>query len=116
MEKNKTYHRKKIVVTFFICVLLLIGLMTRMAYLMLFCAEHYTEMAEELHQRERRIKAKRGRIIDSTGTVLADNKKVCTVSVIHNQIREPEKVIAVLCRELGISEETVRKRVERFLL
>lgn len=113
MEKNKTYHRKKIVVTFFVCVLLLAGLMARVAYLMIFCAEHYTEMAEELHQRERRIKAKRGRIIDSTGTVLADNKKVCTVSVIHNQIREPEKVIAVLCRELGISEETVRKRVEK---
>ena len=70
-------------------------------------------MAEDLHQRERSIKAKRGRIIDSTGTVLADNRTVCTISVIHNQITDPELVIEVLCKELGVSEETVRKRVEK---
>lgn len=78
------------------------------------CSEHYTALATDLHERERDIKAARGRIIDSTGTVLADNKTVCTISVIHSQIKEPDKVIEMLCRELGLSEEYVRKRVEKY--
>ena len=81
---------------------------------MLACSEHYTVLAEELHERERDIKAARGRIIDSTGTVLADNKTVCTISVIHSQIKDPQQVIEMLCRELDLSESYVRKRVEKY--
>lgn len=113
MEKNRTFHRKKIVVTFFVCLLLFVLLSGRVAYLMIFRAEHYSQMAVDLHQRERKIKAKRGRIIDSTGTVLADNRTVCTISVIHNQIKDPERVVAILSKELKLDEETVRKRVEK---
>lgn len=112
-DKTKTYHRKKIVVVFFLAVLMLAGLMGRLVYLMIFRSDYYQEKADALHERERSIKAARGKIIDSTGTVLATNRTVCTVSVIHNQIQEPEKVIAVLSEELGLSEETVRKRVEK---
>lgn len=113
MEKSKTYHRKKIVVTFLICLILFAGLAVRVVYLMVFESEHYSQMAQDLHQRERKIKARRGRILDSTGAVLADNHTVCTISVIHNQIRDPEKVIAVLSSELEMDEEKVRKRVEK---
>ena len=113
MERSKTFHRKKIVIIFLACVLLFAGLCVRVTYLMVFESEHYSRLAQELHQRERKIKAKRGRIIDSTGKVLADNRTVCTISVIHSQIREPEKVTAMLQKELGLSEETVRKRVEK---
>lgn len=112
-DKTKTYHRRKIVVVFFLCVLMLTGLMGRLVYLMIFRSDYYQEKADALHERERSIKAARGKIIDSTGTVLATNRTVCTVSVIHNQIEEPEKVIAILSEELGLSEDTVRKRVEK---
>ena len=112
-DKTKTYHRRKIVVVFFLCVFMLAGLMGRLVYLMIFRSDYYQEKADELHERERSIKAARGKIIDRTGTVLATNRTVCTVSVIHSQIKEPEKVIEVLAKELGISEETVRKRVEK---
>lgn len=113
MEKSKTFHRKKIVTIFFACLIMFVGLAGRVAYLMIFQSEHYSQMAQDLHQRERKIKARRGRIIDCTGAVLADNRTVCTISVIHSQIRDPEQVIAVLCDELGMSEETVRRRVEK---
>lgn len=113
MEKSKTFHRKKIVTIFFACLIMFCGLLGRVAYLMIFQSEHYAQMAQDLHQRERKIKARRGRIIDCTGAVLADNRTVCTISVIHNQIRDPERVIAVLCDELGLPEETVRRRVEK---
>lgn len=112
-DKTKTYHRRKIVVVFFLCVLMLAGLMGRLVYLMIFRSDYYQEKADALHERERSIKAARGKIIDSTGTVLATNRTVCTVSVIHSQIEDPETVISVLCKELGLSEETVRKRVEK---
>ena len=112
-DKTKTYHRRKIVVVFFLCVFMLAGLMGRLVYLMIFRSDYYQEKADELHERERSIKAARGKIIDRTGTVLATNRTVCTVSVIHSQIKESEKVIEVLAKELGISEETVRKRVEK---
>lgn len=113
MERSKTFHRKKIVIIFLASVFLFAGLCARVTYLMIFESEHYSGMAEELHQRERKIKAKRGRIIDCTGKVLADNRTVCTVSVIHSQIKEPEKVIAMLQKELELPGEKVRKRVEK---
>lgn len=112
-DKTKTYHRKKIVVVFFLCVLMLAGLMGRLIWLMVFRSDYYQEKADALHERERSIKAARGKIIDSTGTVLATNRTVCTVSVIHSQIKEPQKVIDVLSKELDISKETVQKRVEK---
>lgn len=85
----------------------------RLVYLMVFESEYYQKLAQDLHERERSIKAARGRIIDRTGKVLADNRTVCTISVIHSQIKDPEAVIRMLCKELGLAEETVRKRVEK---
>ena len=111
---HKTYHRNKTVVVFFMCLAIFIGLIGRLSYLMVFRSEYYTQKAKELHERERSIKAARGRIIDANGKVLADNKTVCTISVIHNQITDQERVIDVLCRELELSEEYVRKRVEKY--
>ena len=87
--------------------------MGRLVWLMGFRSDHYYEKAEELHERERDIKAARGRILDANGKVLADNKTVCTVSVIHSQVKDPEKVIRLLSAELGISEENIRKKVEK---
>lgn len=112
--KNKTYIRKKIVVTFFLCAAAFLLLIGRLVYLMVGRSEHYTEAAKNLHERERSIKAARGRIIDSTGAVLADNRTVCTISVIHNQITDPETVVKVLAKELGLTEEYVSKRVEKY--
>ena len=112
--QHKTYHRSKTVVALFLCIAAFLGLMGRLAYLMIFQSEYYTMKARELHERERSIKAARGRIIDANGKILADNKTVCTISVIHNQITDPEEVIAVLCKELGLSEDYVRKRVEKY--
>ncbi len=112
-QRNKTYNRKKIVTIFAMVSIVLILLGVRLAYLMIFCSEYYGQRAEELHERERDIKAARGKIIDATGTVLAANRTVCTISVIHSQLKEPEEVIRVLCQELQLSEETVRKRVEK---
>ena len=112
-KRNMTTQKKKI---FFLCIasiLLMVLLMVRLGYLMIFCSAHYMEMAQMLHERERDIKAARGRIIDATGTVLADNKTVCTISVIHSQIKEPERVVEILSQELELSEEYVRKRVEK---
>ena len=113
-QQNRFFHRKKIMTIFFICALVLIGLFMRLLYLMGWRADYYEEAATRLHERERSIKAARGRILDRNGVVLADNKTVCTVSVIHNQITEPEKVIAMLVKELGISETEARKRVEKY--
>ncbi len=113
MERNKTYNRKKICIFcffVFICACLLTG---RLIYIMLFQHEYYTEKAIDLQQRERQIKAARGEILDRNGVVLATNEAVCTISVIHNQITDAEKVIQVLCEELELSEEYVRKRVEK---
>ena len=99
---------------FFLCTAVFCGLLGRLLYLMVWRADYYGEAATRLHERERSIKAARGRILDRNGVVLADNKTVCTVSVIHNQIEEPEQVIAMLVKELGISEELARKRVEKY--
>ena len=114
MEWNKTYHRRKICIIFFSVVLMSMVLCGRLVYLMLFEGKYYETQAKDLQQRERKIKAARGKILDRNGVVLADNKSVCTISVIHNQIKEPEAVIAMLVKELGIPEEKVRKRVEKY--
>ena len=111
--QNKTFNRRKIMIIFVAVLLLMVFLMGRLVYLMIFCSEYYGVRAENLHERERDIKAARGNIYDRNGVVLAENKTVCTISVIHSQIEDPEKVIAVLTKELGMSEETVRKRVEK---
>lgn len=113
MKKNMTYHKKKVWVVFLLCILMLLGLVGRLVWLMGFRSDHYYEKAEDLHERERDIKAARGRILDANGKVLADNKTVCTVSVIHSQVKEPEKVIRLLSSELGISEGEIRKKVEK---
>lgn len=114
MIKNKTYNRKKIVTVFFLCFAVFAALMGRLLYLMVFNSDYYMEKAKQLHERERSIKAARGRIIDANGTVIADNKTVCTISVIHSQIKEPDKIVEVLSRELELSEDYVRKRVEKY--
>lgn len=113
MQRNKTYNRKKILIVFLAVSLVLLVLGGRLTYLMIFCSEYYGQKAEDLHERERDIKAARGKIIDATGTVLATNRTVCTVSVIHSQLKEKEQVIDVLSRELGLDTDTVRKRVEK---
>ena len=113
MKKNYTFHKRKIWIVFLLCICMTVGLIIRLVYLMGFRSDYYYEKAEDLHERERDIKAARGEILDAKGKVLAANKTVCTISVIHSQIREPEKVIALLTEKLGISEETVRKRVEK---
>ena len=111
--KNKTYIRRKELIVFVCAGLMLIGLVGRLAYLMIFEAEYYQEKAESLHERERQIKAARGEIIDANGVVLATNKTVCTISVIHSQLTDVEEVIRVLTQELGMDEATVRKKVEK---
>ena len=113
MYRNKTFNRKKVMIVFVAVFFIMMFLIGRLVYLMIFCSEYYGNKAENLHERERDIKAARGKLLDANGTVLATNKSVCTISVIHNQIEEPEKVIEMLVRELGISEETARKRVEK---
>lgn len=113
MKKSLTFHRKKIWVVFLICTVLLFGLMVRLVYLMGYQGEYYSEKAQDLHERERKIKAARGKILDAKGKILADNRTVCTISVIHSQLENPEKVIRVLSEKLGMDEATVRKRVEK---
>ena len=113
MKKNMTFHKKKVWVVLLGCMLLMVGLMGRLVYLMCFRSDYYYEKAKELHERERDIKAARGEILDAKGRVLASNRTVCTISVIHSQIKEPEKVIALLSEKLEMDETEVRKRVEK---
>ncbi len=113
IQKTKSFHRKKTVVVFLFCFLAMLGLAGRLVSLMVVDSEYYAKLAQDLHERERPIKAARGRIIDRTGKVLADNRTVCTISVIHSQIKDPDQVTEVLSRELGLSAEEVRKRVEK---
>ena len=112
MKKAMTFHRKKIWLVFLICAVMMLGMIGRLVYLMGFRSDYYYQKAQDLHERERDIKAARGQILDAQGRVLADNKTVCTISVIHSQIKEPEKVIQILSKELDMDTETVRKRVE----
>jgi len=112
--QNKIIHRKKMLFLFFACVIILLLLFGRLVYLMVWHSEYYAEKATQLHERERSIKAARGKIVDCNGVVLADNRSVCTISVIHNQIEDADLVVQVLAAELGLSEESVRKRVEKY--
>lgn len=111
--KNKTFHKKKILVVFLAAFILILYLIGRLIYLMVFDAEYYQQKAEDLHERERDIKAARGEIIDRNGTVLATNRTVCTISVIHSQIENPEKVIEKLSEFLEMDADQVRKKVEK---
>lgn len=113
MHRNKTAYRKKIMVFMIVVVAIVLFLIGRLVYLMIFCSEYYGRKAEDLHERERDIKAARGEIIDRNGVVLAENKTVCTISVIHSQVKEPELVILMLAKELEMDEAEVRKRVEK---
>lgn len=114
MNKSYVYQRKKLFIFIIGIIIFVMVLIGRLAYLMLYMSEHYNDEAVKLHERERQIKAARGKIYDANGTVIASNSTVCTVSVIYSQITEPERVIEVLSSELGISQETVRKKVEKF--
>ena len=111
--RNKTYNKKKMLVVFLSALLMIFFLIARLVYLMIFDDAYYQQKAKTLHEREREIKAARGEIIDRNGKVLATNKAVCTISVIHSQITDPERVIQVLADELGIEKEMIRKRVEK---
>ena len=113
MNENRTCHRGKTAVLFFLLSLMIIGLGGRLFYLMIFRSQYYSAKAEDLHFRERSIKAARGRILDRNGQVLADNRTVCTVSVIYNQVKDREQTIQMLSRELGLEEGEVRKKVEK---
>ena len=108
-----THHRRRIAVLFGLLCLGMVGLTGRLVFLMMYRADHYSEMAQDLHQRERAIKAARGRILDANGTVIAANRTVCTISVIHNQVTDSDTVIHSLCENLGMEEAGVRKKVEK---
>lgn len=111
--KNKTYNKKKILVVFLCAVVIIAGLICRLAYLMVYDAEYYQELAQDLHEREREIKAARGEIVDRNGVVLATNETVCTISVIHSQVEDAELVAEVLAEELGLDLDEVREKVEK---
>lgn len=114
MAEFLTHHRKKLFIVFLISAILMVGLCAQLGFLMIARSDHYSKMADELHERERTIKAARGEIVDRNGTVIAANRTVCTVSVIHNQVTEPEKVIRELVRILELPETEVRKKVEKW--
>lgn len=111
--RSKTYNKKKILIVFLCAVFIILFLMGRLVYLMVFDAEYYQEKAEALHERERKIKAARGEIIDASGNILATNRTVCTISVIHSQVTDPEEVITALSQALDMEEGSVREKVEK---
>lgn len=111
--KNKTYNKKKMLVVFLCAVIIILGLIGRLIYLMIFDAEYYQELAQDLHEREREIKAARGEIVDRNGVVLATNETVCTISVVHSQIEDAELVAEVLAEELELDLDEVREKVEK---
>ncbi len=113
MARNKTFNRRNILIVVMVVLFAAIGLTTRLGYLMIAKSAEYARKAQELHERERAIKAERGTIYDRNGIAIATNKPVCTISVIHSQITDPERVIQVLSDELGIGEDKIRKRVEK---
>lgn len=114
MSRIPVALQKKIRLGFALCVLAVVVLLSRMGYLMIFRSSYYSTLAEELHEREREIKAARGRIFDSEGRILADNCTVCTVSVIHNQLEDPETVIQILSEELFMDPEKIRRLTEKY--
>ena len=111
--RSRIYNKKKLVIYFFAIFIIFILLGIRIGYVMIFRSRHYAGLAQELHERERQIKAARGKLVDRNGVVIASNETVCTVSVIYNQIKEPEKVIQVLSDTLGMSQDDIRKKVEK---
>lgn len=111
--KNKTYNKKKMLVVFLCAVIIITGLIGRLVYLMIFDAEYYQKLAQDLHEREREIKAARGEIVDRNGVVLATNETVCTISVVHSQIEDADLVTEVLAEELELDMGEVRKKVEK---
>ncbi len=113
MSRNRTYNKRNLLIVVTIIIIATLGLTIRLGYLMLFKSQVYAVRAEELHERERDIKAERGKIIDTNGVLIATNKPVCTISVIHAQITDPQRVIQVLSQELGLSQEAVKKRVDK---
>lgn len=113
MIKNKTYNRRNLLIVVIVILTVIASLLLRLGYLMIFYSEEYGQKAKEIHERERPIKAQRGKIYDATGVEIAGNKPVCTISVIHSQITDKELVIKELSSLLGLSEEKVRKRVEK---
>lgn len=113
MARNRTYNRRNVFIILFVVLLVATTLVIRLSYLMICKSEDYANRAQALHERERAIKAERGKIYDRSGQVIATNKPVCTISVIHSQIKDPEEVIRALCDKLNLSEATVRKRVEK---
>ena len=110
----KIFHRRSIVLTFCVVAMVSLGLGGRLGYLMIFRSAYYMDQADELHQRERSIKAARGQIYDATGTLIAANRTVCTISVIHNQITDADMVVDILSEKLDISKEKVRAAVEKY--
>lgn len=110
---NRTYNKRKLLIVFLCAVLCTVGLVARLVYLMIFEADYYQKKAEALHEREREIKAARGEILDRTGNVLATNKTVCTISVIHSQITDEELVSQVLAKELEMDLESVKEKVNK---
>ena len=113
MQRNKTNNRRKTILFLLVVFAVFMVLMGRLVYLIGFRGDYYSEKAEELHERERSIKAARGEIYDAKGVLIATNRTVCTISVIHSQLTDPERVIRVLSEELGMTEEAVRKKVEK---
>ncbi len=113
MARNRTYNKRNALIVVLIIMIAVLGLTIRLGYLMIYKSEEYAARAEALHERERAIKAERGSIFDAKGVEIATNKPVCTISVIHAQITDPERVIKILSELLGLSEEKVRKRVEK---
>ena len=111
--RSRIYNKKKLVIYFFAIFIIFILLGIRIGYVMIVRSRHYAGLAQELHERERQIKAARGKLVDRNGVVIASNETVCTVSVIYNQIKEPEKVIQVLSDTLGMSQDDIRKKVEK---
>ena len=113
MHSFLTHHRRKILMITIGAIVLILGLIGQLGYLMIVRSEYYSERADELHERERTIKAARGEILDRNGTVIATNRTVCTVSVIYNQMEDRERIIDVLCKELNLPEAEIRKKVEK---
>ena len=111
--ETRTYQKQKIVFVLIVMLLLFAILILRIGYLMIHRSAYYNERALDVQERERKIPAERGIIFDRNGTALAINQSVCTVSVIHNQVTEPERVIEILSKELLLDEKSVRKRVEK---
>lgn len=114
MRLITTFQKRNLLLVLFVVTTVTVLLTIRLFYLMVSGSAGLAAAAKELHERERIIKAERGKIYDRNGKVLADNTPVCTISVIHNQVKDPERVIQVLCRELSLSEAYVRKRVEKY--